>query len=114
MPLLSIETNVELESDARGRLLEEASRSVADMLGKPEQYVMVRLSCNPDMRFAGTDEPLAYLELKSLGLPEDSTAEYSSRLCELLQQHLGVPAARTYIEFTNGVRHLWGWNGATF
>ncbi len=112
MPLLSIESNA-TPSDRDG-FLAEASHEVATMLGKPESYVMVRYAHNPDMRFAGSDEPLAYCELKSLGLPEDRTAEFSERLCRLLQERLGVPPARTYIEFGNGVRHLWGWNGATF
>lgn len=84
------------------------------MLGKPENYVMVILQTNPAMLFAGSDEPLAYLELKSLGLPEDKTADFSSRLCTLVSELLGVAPERTYIEFSSPARHCWGWNHSTF
>lgn len=110
MPLLSIETNC----NNTETLLDSASKSVATALGKPEQYVMVRFQHNPDMLFAGTGEPLAYLELKSIGLPESNTTELSAQLCDLLQTELSIDSNRVYIEFYNAPRHLWGWNRATF
>lgn len=92
----------------------QASATVSDMLGKPERYVMVIINVDQTMVFAGSDEACAYLQLKSLGLPESETAEFSSRLCKLVQETLSVPADRIYIEFSGPDRHLWGWNSATF
>jgi hypothetical protein len=66
------------------------------------------------MRFAGSNDPLAYLELKSIGLPTDRTTEFSQTLCDTLSQQLQIPTDRIYIEFSDAERHLWGWNGATF
>lgn len=114
MPYLRIQTNVSREPAARGRLLARASACVADALGKPERYVMVALEAGETMVFAGSEAPLAYLELKSIGLPEQSTTELSRALCDLVQDALGVPGERIYIEFTDAPRHLWGWNGGTF
>ena len=114
MPLLSISTNQVVEADQCGQVLRKASSLVAEALGKPESYVMVLLNENKNMLFAGTDEPLAYLELKSLGLPEKDTGRLSDQLCELMNSELGVPAERVYIEFSNPERHMWGWNGGTF
>ncbi len=114
MPLLKIQTNQSLDAERRARLLEAASRDLAEILGKPERYIMVILECNPDMRFAGSDEPLAYLELKSIGLPEGRTTELSQALCGLIGKHADVPAERIYIEFSDAARHLWGWNSGTF
>jgi phenylpyruvate tautomerase PptA (4-oxalocrotonate tautomerase family) len=114
MPLLSIETNQSLDEGQTRALLASASSTTAKILGKPEGYVMVKLNHNPDMMFAGNQQPLAYVELKSLGLPEELTAEFSATLCSMLSGEAGIPAERIYIEFKNGVRHLWGWNGATF
>ncbi len=114
MPLLKISTNRPLDEDAVQALLGEASAEVARMLGKPEQYVMVDVSAGRAMSFAGSTAPLAYLELKSIGLPGDRTADFSGRLCALISEHLGVPGDRVYIEFSDAERHLWGWNGATF
>ena len=114
MPLLSIETNRPTASEDAAALLTAASSLVAEKLGKPERYVMVRLNHNPQMRFAGSDAPLAYLELKSIGLPEARTAELSAALCGLLETVLGVPADRVYIEFADAPRKMWGWDGGTF
>lgn len=114
MPLLSIETNQSLSEEKTASLIREASSTAASLLGKPESYVMVRITHNPAMMFGGTTEPLAYMELKSLGLPENRTTELSAGLCELLSRQLDIPANRVYIEFANGIRHLWGWNGGTF
>ncbi len=114
MPLLSIETNVALASELIPELLHNASAVVAEQLGKSEQYVMVRFSHNPQMLFAGADEALAYLQLKSIGLPESITATLSAALCELVADHLGVNADRVYIEFTDVARSMWGWNSGTF
>lgn len=114
MPLLSIETNQALEADVAQTLLDDASHTLAELLGKPEHYVMLRLTHNPHMRFGGTGAPLAYLECKSLGLPEQRTTEFSAALAELLGRHTDIPPTRMYIEFAAPQRHLWGYDGGTF
>jgi phenylpyruvate tautomerase len=114
MPLLEIRTNAEPLLPERRELLAEASRTVAEMVGKPEKYVMVDLSVAQTMSFGGSDEPLCLLRLKSLGLPEDRTAEFSRLLTSLVTAHLQVPADRVYIEFASPPRHMWGYNGGTF
>ena len=114
MPTLKIQTNVETAADRRKVLLDAATATVAEQLGKPESYVMVILETNPDMLFAASDAPLAYLELKSLGLPEDATTALSAALCGFMEKHFGVPPGRVYIEFASPSHHLFGWNGRTF
>jgi phenylpyruvate tautomerase len=114
MPLLSIETNQALAPESAQALLDDASGTVAELLGKPEHYVMLRLTHNPHMRFGGTAAPLAYVEFKSLGLPEERTAEFSAVLTELLGRHTDIPPVRIYIEFASPQRHLWGYDGGTF
>lgn len=114
MPTLRILTNAKVPPEDRPDLLARASRTVAELLGKPESYVMVILEDGCDMLFAGTPAPAAYLELKSLGLAETKTAAYSLALCALLTAALDIPAKRIYIEFTAPPAHLFGWNGGTF
>lgn len=114
MPLLKILTNHLLPLEQRPILLKRASEAVAEILGKPERYVMVSLEHNLDMMFAGTDAPTAYLELKSIGLPAERTQDLSARLCGLIEDDLDIPRDRVYIEFADAARHLWGWNGTTF
>ncbi len=114
MPVLMIQTNATLNQAAKSGFLQQASSTVASMLGKPERYVMVILEHNPDMLFSGTDTPFAYLELKSIGLPSSRTGEFSAILSSLLREHLNIPADRIYIEFADAQRHMWGWNSGTF
>jgi len=114
MPTLIIQTNVETPADHRQKILEDASSMIAKILGKPESYVMVILKDKMDMLFAGDAAPLAYLELKSLGLPEARTSDLSADLCYFMEARFGVPPARVYIEFTSPPRHLFGWNSGTF
>ena len=112
MPLLQINTNATTDDEAT--IIVSASALVADMLGKPESYVMVILNAGASMSFAGTDAPCAHLKLKSLGLDEQATGEYSARLCTFMETSFGVDSGRVYIEFAGPERHLWGWDKRTF
>ncbi|MDX8381965.1 MAG: phenylpyruvate tautomerase MIF-related protein [Ghiorsea sp.] len=112
MPVLSIQTNVVVE--AKDAFLQKASSLVANALSKPESYVMIHVTDNQTMSFAGTTEPLAYVELKSLGLMEQQTKILSKKVSELLSQELHIEASRIYIEFSAPERAMFGWNGGTF
>ena len=114
MPYLSIQTNVKVREAEQEALLKRASEAVAEALGKPEAYVMVNLSAGRAMMFAGSSAPLAYLKLKSLGMPHDATSELSAALCNFMHDVFGVAPERVYIEFSGPERHMWGWNGGTF
>lgn len=114
MPLLRIQTNQSIAAERRQSLAARASALVSELLGKPERYVMVALEPDCHMLFAGSDAPLANMELKSIGLPESETARFSDALCRLVRDELGVEAERVYIEFVDAPRRMWGWNGGTF
>jgi len=114
MPLLKIHTNQSLDNAAQTALMQKASAKVAELLGKPERYVMITLEAGQTMLFAGSDAPLAYLELKSIGLPDDATPSLSAALCQLINEQLDIAQDRIYIEFSDAERHQWGWDGHTF
>lgn len=112
MPYLKIQTTEELlHAD---QLTGKASRLIAEILGKPEKYVMVTLEETAQMIFGGSSEPSVFCELKSIGLPGTQTKEISEKLCSFIAEETGVPIDRIYIEFANAERHMWGWNGSTF
>jgi len=112
MPYLHIHTNVSIADEAD--FLKRCSALAAEVLGKPESYVMISLSHGKTMMFAGSEDPLAYIELKSLSLPGESTGSLSAALSAILAEVLEIPPARVYIEFTSPERHMWGWDGGTF
>lgn len=114
MPLLRVTTNQPITDDKQQDVVAQLSASVAEMLGKPENYVMVIVQHNPLMSFAGSSDPTAYIELKSLGLPEDRTTDFSASICQHVDYLLNIPPDRTYIEFSSPARHFWGWNSDTF
>jgi len=114
MPYLKLHTSQTIEAQAESKILTALSQGVAEILGKSENYVMIALESGKPMRFAGDSAPCAYVELKSLGLPEDQTSRFSSSLCRLIEAETGVSQARIYIEFASPARQMWGWNGQTF
>jgi phenylpyruvate tautomerase len=114
MPYLKIQTNLPLTKKAKQSILRAASILVSEELGKPEEFVMIALEPDTDMIFSGSDDPVAFLELKSVGLEGRQTKRLSNQLCNLIHQHLGIAPARTYVKFID-VRHgMWGWKGDTF
>ena len=114
MPYLLVQTNVSVDTKNKTALLKSLSSTTATALGKPESYVMVALEDSTSMIFAGSDAPLAYLELKSIGLPEDKTTELSSTLCSAINEALNIDTNRIYIEFADAARSMWGWDSRTF
>jgi len=114
MPLLRIETNVSLDTSNAEALVAQASQAVAGGLGKPERYVMVTLQSDTPMAMAGTAEPAAFLDLRSIGLPDGKTEPLSKALCQLMESAIGIPPDRVYINFADVSRSNWGWNGGTF
>ena len=115
MPYLSLQTNLPIDSETGRDLCKRLSVQVSEWLGKPERYVMVAIAPRPvAMAFSGDESPCAYLEFKSLGLPDDETRGLASSLCTAIEDALGIDGARIYIEFASPERHHWGWNGGTF
>jgi phenylpyruvate tautomerase len=113
MPYLLIQTNQALDEPTEKTLLKKASAIVSAQLGKPPDYAMVVIDAPLPMVLAGSDEPTAYLELKSIGLSSTNTADISAALCKLLSEELSIKKHRVYIEFSNADRSMWGWNGDT-
>jgi phenylpyruvate tautomerase PptA (4-oxalocrotonate tautomerase family) len=114
MPYLQIQTNIDIKPKQQADLLKSASKIVAKLLNKSENYVMVALQSKTSMLFAGTEQPTAFLVLKSLRLPVENTPYFSQTLCSFIEKQLNIQIDRIYIEFINPEPSLWGWNGRTF
>jgi len=112
MPLLKVQTNSAIPDSEK--FMKDATELVSRILKKPVQYIMVSVEQNRDMLFGGNNAPLAYVELKSIGLPQNQTPNISAELCSFIERELGVPQNRIYIEFADAQRNMFGWNGGTF
>src|SRR5260370_42102301 len=68
MPLITVYTSAEAPPDEKAQsLLRDLSSTFAQLLGKPERYVMTRLAPRSPMTFAGSPDPACYVEIKSIG-----------------------------------------------
>ncbi|MFW6209658.1 MAG: phenylpyruvate tautomerase MIF-related protein [Spirochaetota bacterium] len=112
MPFIRIHTNIEVTESTE--VLKKLSSLSAEKIGKPEAYVMTALEDRAPMTFGGSDEPLAFIECKSIGLGETQTKSLSSSLCSFCEKELGIPQSRVYIEFAGARGSMWGWKGGTF
>ena len=114
MPLLKLETTVVLTDDKRQALLASLSQILAETTGKPEQYVMVTAS-QVAMQMAGKPGDAAFADVRGIGgLSGDVNRRLSQKLCRLLNESLGVPQNRIYLNFTELEASNWGWQGNTF
>nr|VFK54216.1 MAG: Macrophage migration inhibitory factor (MIF) [Candidatus Kentron sp. TUN]VFK56186.1 MAG: Macrophage migration inhibitory factor (MIF) [Candidatus Kentron sp. TUN]VFK56321.1 MAG: Macrophage migration inhibitory factor (MIF) [Candidatus Kentron sp. TUN] len=114
MPYLKIESNISVDNAKKRSALAKISTTVAEQLGKPTRYMMAAIETDRTMIFSDSDEPLAFVELKGLGLSELRAATLSGTLCQLLLTEFGIPQDRVYIVFSDIPRAMWGWNGGTF
>lgn len=115
MPLIKVKTTVATpEKTEVESLLKSLSASLANHLGKPESYVMTAFESDVPMTFAGTTDPVCYMEIKSIGTMGAKTKAMSQDFCEKISETLGVPKNRIYIEFNDAKGSMWGWNGSTF
>lgn len=116
MPLIKVQSSVAApESAVVEELLKSLSAKLAKHLSKPESYVMTSFEPGVKMSFAGTFEPVCYVEIKSIGnMSSAQTQTMSQDFCQQIEDKLGVSKNRIYIEFADAQRAMWGWNGSTF
>ena len=114
MPLLKLETTTALPEDRRRALLASLSKAVAEIIGKPEQYVMVTAS-QAAMVMSGKAGDAAFVDIRSIGgLGDDVNRKLSQQVCKVLKDSLGILPDRVYLNFTDVDASNWGWNGTTF
>jgi phenylpyruvate tautomerase len=114
MPLLKLEATVALTDDKRKALLASLSKVMADTTGKPEEYVMITVT-QTAILMSGKSGDAAFAEIRGIGgLSGDVNRQLSQKVCRLLNESLGVPPNRIYLNFTEVEAANWGWNGSTF
>ena len=110
LPLLNISTNKEIKIEEI--LLSKSSDFISNLLNKPENFVMVKLTHSLPMYFAGRNEPCCFIEIKSIGALAPS--KMSKPICEFFSAELEISKERIYIFFQDVEPHMWAWNNRTF
>ena len=93
-------------------LLASSSDLISSLTGKPKKFVMIKLTQSLSMNFAGTDEPCAFIEIKSIGSLIPS--KMSKPICEFFSNELKISPDRIYIFFQDVDSNAWAWNTRTF
>ena len=114
MPYLKVQTNRSFSSRKQNIFLKECSSLISFELGKPEKYVMTAFEPKIEMTLGGSNDPVIFFQLKSIGLPDTKTKDLSNKFATLAEEKLKVAKDRVYIEFMDVPRGFWGWNGILF
>jgi len=115
MPLLRISMSQKISETDQLELLKQGSSIVSEALGKSEQYVMTLFNAPVPITFGGSNDPAAFIEVKSIGhLSGENCNALCEKLSSLLQTQTGVHPDRVYLDFEDVPRNFWGWNGRTF
>lgn len=114
MPYVALQTNLALTETQQQSLLNQLTVQVAAILKKPESYMMVVLQPNTCMSLSNSSEACAHLLIKSIGFVENSLAQLSAELTQLLNTELAIAANRVFIEFCDVPAEKWAWQGKTF
>jgi len=113
MPTLTLETNVKVSNPKE--FVVNLSKLGAELLNKPEKYILISYRYNEFLTFNGTFEPAFQLQLVSLGnITTETTEGYSKKLFAFLNSTLGVRGDRGYIVFQDPGRAYIGHEGTTF
>ena len=115
-PTLLIQTSQSFANDEKkSAFLSECSSTVAKVLGKPEQYVMISYKISDGMMYGGSEEPSAFLHLASIGkIGPEYNPVFSEAICKTMTKHLGIPSNRVYIQFYDSSAANFGFDGKTF
>ena len=112
MPFIQVNTSSKSVLGDDALLQNDISKMVAELTGKPENYVMTMIQTNVKMTFAGSDEPCCFIKVKSIG--SLSPSSMSKFFCDLIASKTNINKNRIYIEFIDVKASNWGFNGSTF
>jgi len=112
MPFIQVNTSSKSIVENDYLLQKDISKMIADLTGKPENYVMTIVQRNLKMTFAGSDDPCCFIKVKSIG--SLSPSSMSKSLCDLISSKTNINTDRIYIEFSDVKASNWGFNSSTF
>ncbi|GAV76892.1 MIF domain-containing protein [Cephalotus follicularis] len=99
MPCLYITTNLNLDGVDIDSIFSEATKTVAMIIGKPENFVMVILKGSVAISFDRNKEPAAYAEIVSMGgINKEVKRNLIASIGTILQNRLSIPRTRFFLK----------------
>lgn len=112
MPYFKISMTKLLSGEQKHEGMKSMHQLVVDELQKPDRFIMTAIEDSRSMHFGLSDDPLAFVEFKSIGLKD--TKKLSAAICDLIEKQFEIEPNRVYIEFTDEPRNMFGHNRTTF
>ncbi len=113
MPYISVRMTTPLTPEREKLLTTAFGTDIEAFPGKTERWLMVDLTGDCHMHFAGTDKPCAMVEIALFG--KGTAAAYDSMtamVCDTMEEICGIPVDQCYVKYEE-VSH-WGWNRNNF
>jgi phenylpyruvate tautomerase len=89
-------------------------KSGPSQLSKPEEYMMVSITPVGRLFFGGSEDPAAFLELKSIGVPDGKRNLLCAELTDLIAGKCGIAKNRIYLVMIDVEARFWGHKGKPF
>ena len=115
MPFVDARISTDLTDAQKDAIKAELGKAVSTF-GKGESFLMVGIVDDYDLWLGGRKlEQGAYVSFSMIGdTPDTGCAEFSAKVCDILERVAGVPGSNVYITFHPMANTRWGWNGSTF
>lgn len=106
MPCVYISTNVCLDGLDLDPIFADATKAVAALIGRPENFVMVILKGSLAISFGGNKEPAAYTEIVAMGgINTPVKRKLIATLGDILHKRLSIPPARFFLKVFDTTAH---------
>ena len=113
MPYIHIATNLPVPEHTAEAVKTQLGHAIEAIPGKSEPWLMVRVSADEPLWFAGSDAPAAIAQVNLYGSADASDYDtLTGRITDILDGLLSIDPARIYVQYTE-TEH-WGWNGRNF
>lgn len=115
MPFIHITSNIASTSLNVTETTTALSQRVAKAMGKSsEKLLMVQLSLDAPLSFNGSQEPAAFVYVRSIeSFDSETNQKTSAALCATVSELLQVPSDRIFINFIQIPATHWGYNSST-
>ena len=114
MPYIAVKTSAHISQEKEPGILARISETASYDMGKPEAVMMVSIEKTAIM-LGGTLEPAAFVMVRGIGGVGGAVNKVLSRnIAHILDEELGIPVNRTYLNFVDVPGANWGVSGTTF
>nr|AKK31301.1 macrophage migration inhibitory factor-like protein [Leishmania amazonensis] len=113
MPVIQTFVSTPLDYHKRENLAQVYRAVTRDVLGKPEDLVMMTFHDNTPMHFFGSTDPVAYVRVEALGGYGPSEPEkVTSIVTAAITKECGILADRIFVLYFSPLQC--GWNDTNF